>query len=87
MENTELNQEAITPGSKYSHYKHPEMLYEIIGVGTHSETLETLIIYRALYDSAEWGNNHIWARPIAMFSDTVEINGKTIPRFTLVEKA
>lgn len=66
---------------EYEHYKGKR--YEIIGVGKHTETLESLIIYRPLYDS----DTAYWIRPLAMFMDTVEIDGTTIPRFKKVEDA
>ena len=59
---------------KYRHYKDKE--YEVIGIAKHSETLEELVVYRALY-----GNNDLWVRPAKMFSEIVEIDGKKIPRF------
>ncbi len=64
---------------KYRHYKGKD--YEVIGLGRHSETLEELVIYKALYYSKEYGNNAIWARPKAMFFETVEVDGETKPRF------
>ncbi|MFZ5955687.1 MAG: DUF1653 domain-containing protein [Nanoarchaeota archaeon] len=68
---------------KYQHYK--GKFYEVIGVGRHSETLEELVIYRALYDSEEFGNNALWVRPKAMFLETVNVGGKEIPRFKYIE--
>lgn len=59
---------------KYRHYKGKE--YEVIGVARHSETLEELVIYRALYD-----NFDLWARPLKMFLEEVEVDGKKVPRF------
>lgn len=59
---------------KYRHYKGKE--YEVIGIARHSETLEELVIYRALY-----GNFDLWARPLVMFLEEVEIAGKKMPRF------
>jgi len=84
MGNTAIKREVLTPGSKFTHYKHPELLYEIIGIANHSETLEELVIYRALFDSTEWGEKHFWVRPIAMFFDEKEVDGKMVPRFTKV---
>lgn len=55
---------------KYQHYK--GKLYEVIGVARHSETLEELVVYRALYD-----NRELWARPKRMFLEKV----KGVPRF------
>lgn len=47
---------------KYQHYK--GQFYEVIGVARHSETLEELVVYRALYDSEEFGKNALWVRPL-----------------------
>ena len=49
--------------------------YEVIGDGLHSETHE-VIIYRALYRSEEFGDNAIWVRPLASFTETVEAGGR-----------
>lgn len=65
--------EKLEPG-KYKHYKGKQ--YEVIGLARHSETLEELVIYKALYNSKEFGDNAIWARPKSMFLETVTINGK-----------
>jgi hypothetical protein len=67
---------------KYEHYK--GKFYEVIGVARHSETQEELVIYRALYDSEEFGNNSLWARPKSMFLEEVEVDGEKIPRFKYV---
>lgn len=73
---------SITSGV-YKHYK--GNLYEVIGVAHHSETLEELVVYRALYDSPEFGKNAFWVRPKKMFFGMVEVDGKKVPRFELVE--
>jgi hypothetical protein len=65
---------------KYRHYK--GNLYEVIGTAKHSETLEELVIYRALYDSPEFGKNALWARPKKMFLEDIWVDGKKVPRFT-----
>ena len=62
---------------RYRHYKGNE--YEVIGVARHSETLEELVVYRALY-----GDHGIWVRPMAMFMESVEFNGRSVPRFEYV---
>jgi len=72
----------IKPG-KYRHYKGKD--YEVIGVAHHSETLDLLVVYRALYDNPEFGNNSLWVRPATMFAETVEVDGKTVPRFAIVK--
>ncbi len=68
---------------RYRHYK--GKFYEVIGTARHSETLEELVIYRALYDSEEFGKNALWARPKGMFLETVTVDGREAPRFKLVE--
>jgi hypothetical protein len=60
----------------YRHYK--GQLYEVIGVGHHTETEEELVFYRSLY-----GNTHLWVRPLNQFCETVEVDGKMRPRFEL----
>lgn len=61
------------PG-RYRHYSGKE--YEVLGIARHSETLEPLVVYRALYGAGE-----LWVRPAAMFIETVVIDGSTKPRF------
>ena len=63
----------ISPG-KYRHYKGND--YEVIGVATHSETRERMVVYRPLY-----GERALWVRPLAMFAENVTVDGKTVPRF------
>lgn len=59
---------------RYRHYKGNE--YEVMAIARHSETLEPLVVYRALY-----GVGEIWVRPVAMFVETVVVDGKSQPRF------
>jgi len=66
---------------KYRHYKGQE--YEVVGVALHSETLEELVVYRALYDNPR---SKIWVRPLEMFLEKVEIEGKKISRFEYLGK-
>ena len=63
----------IKPG-RYRHFKGKE--YEVIGTARHSETLEELVVYRALYD-----DGGLWVRPAAMWSETVDRDGYRGPRF------
>jgi hypothetical protein len=58
----------------YRHYKGND--YRVIGLARHSETLEPLVVYQALY-----GERGTWVRPAAMFVERVEIGGKPVPRF------
>jgi len=64
---------AVRPGI-YKHYK--GNLYRVMDVATHSETRETLVVYRPLY-----GERALWVRPLEMFLETVEVDGVTMPRF------
>ncbi len=65
---------------RYQHYKNNK-LYELLGIARHSETLEEMVIYKALYHSAQFGENQIWVRPKAMFFEHVMYNGCIVPRF------
>ena len=66
------------PQGIYRHYK--GNLYQILHTAQHSETEESLVIYRCLY--GEYG---VWVRPLSMFSETVEVEGKQVPRFELIK--
>lgn len=68
--------ESIKPG-RYRHFKGKE--YEVLGVARHSETGEELVVYRALY-----GDFGLWVRPVSMWNETVERDGKTFRRFTYI---
>ncbi|MBQ8295536.1 MAG: DUF1653 domain-containing protein [Clostridia bacterium] len=63
---------------KYRHFKGKE--YEVLGVAKHSETLEEMVVYRALY-----GDGAVWVRPVSMWNETIEHNGETVKRFTLID--
>ena len=71
----------IKPGL-YRHYK--GNTYRVIGVAHHSETLEELVVYRSQYDDPEFGRHPLWVRPAKMFLETVEFNGRKVPRFKFV---
>ena len=60
----------------YRHYKGQR--YQVLGTARHSETLEELVVYRALY-----GEHGLWVRPAAMFGETVTVDGLPVPRFAL----
>ncbi len=60
---------------RYRHFKGKE--YEVIAVAKHSESLEPMVVYRALY-----GDGGLWVRPASMWNETVEIDGKSVLRFT-----
>jgi hypothetical protein len=67
---------------KYRHFKGG--LYEVIGIAKHSETLEEMVVYRALYDHPEYGKNSLWVRPKAMFLEKVIVDEKETARFEFV---
>ncbi|MFN7768697.1 MAG: DUF1653 domain-containing protein [Planctomycetaceae bacterium] len=63
----------VRPG-RYRHYKGNE--YLVLALARHSETEEELVVYRCDYGDRSW-----WVRPRAMFQETVEVAGRTVPRF------
>ena len=70
---------------KYIHYKGNN--YEVIGVAKDSETLEDLVIYRALYDSPKFGDNALWVRKKTNFQENVNQNGQLVSRFRYIDKS
>ena len=79
MSDTPLPPLTETPTGRYRHYK--GMDYEVLGTVRHSETLEALTLYRALY-----GERGLWVRPVAMFQEQVCIAGHWQPRFAKVNE-
>lgn len=67
---------SIEPGV-YEHHKGPR--YEVLTTARHSETEEWVVVYRQLY-----GDHGTWVRPAAMFTETVEHEGRRVPRFRRV---
>ncbi|MBU2878665.1 DUF1653 domain-containing protein [Aliiglaciecola lipolytica] len=63
---------------KYRHYKGND--YEVIGVAKHSEDETELVVYRPLY-----GERNLWVRPLEMFIEEVDVEGKLIPRFRFID--
>ena len=62
---------------RYRHFKGNE--YELLYIAKDSETLEDMVVYKALY-----GDGGVWVRPFDMFFENVEIDGKTVPRFQYI---
>jgi len=62
---------------RYRHFKGNE--YEVLYLAKHSETLEPMVVYRALY-----GEHGVWVRPASMWNETVERDGQTYVRFTYI---
>jgi hypothetical protein len=75
MQRAAENAMQLTAGI-YRHYKGQR--YRVLGTAHHSETLEPLVVYQALY-----GDHGLWVRPAAMFSETIELDGEPIARFAL----
>ena len=67
----------------HKHFK--GRVYDVIGVGKHSETGEEMVVYKALYDGPH-GYGAIWIRPVAMFLETIERDGKTMRRFAPISR-
>ncbi len=61
----------------YRHYK--GQYYEVIGTARHSETLDDMVVYRALY-----GDYELWVRPLSMFLEDTELEGHRVPRFEFI---
>lgn len=68
--------EPIKPGI-YRHFKGGE--YRVLYTAAHSETLEPMVVYQALY-----GEKGIWVRPASMWNETVQRNGRVVKRFTYI---
>ena len=69
-----MNENNIVVGKKYRHFKGNE--YLVLHVAKHSETLEDMVVYQALY-----GERGVWVRPLSMFLEKKEVDGKMISRF------
>lgn len=69
----------LLPG-RYRHYK--GNAYTVLGVARHSESLEELVVYRQ-----DYGDRGLWVRPLAMFMETVMVDGKLVPRFQIDPEA
>ncbi len=67
---------SLQPG-RYRHYKGKD--YIVLGVARHSETEEELVVYRT-----DYGDRSLWVRPLAMFQESIEIDGRVQPRFQYV---
>lgn len=79
MDNKAIVNRDFHPGI-YRHYKGNE--YKLLCVATHSETMEEMVVYQALY-----GEMGIWVRPAAMWAEQIMIGGEQVPRFKFVREA
>jgi cyclomaltodextrinase / maltogenic alpha-amylase / neopullulanase len=77
-----MGQLEIHPGN-YRHFKGDIM--EVIGKAFHSETLEEMVVYKHITGERA-GEPYYWVRPISMFTESIERDGKIIPRFEYIEK-
>ena len=73
-----MNQTDIARGV-WQHYKGNK--YRVLGTALHSETLERMVVYKALY-----GDGELWVRPLSMFTESVVLDGVTVPRFRLLQR-
>jgi hypothetical protein len=71
----------------YKHFR--GNLYMVLDIARHSETEEEHVVYRALYKSSSkhGEGNSLWIRPLSMFDEVIERDGKTVKRFEFVEEA
>jgi len=67
---------------KYQHFK--GNYYQVLHLAKHSETQENLVIYQPLYTDERGNDLGIWARPLAMFDETIEREGKVVKRFSYI---
>ncbi|MBU3093659.1 DUF1653 domain-containing protein [Clostridium sp. CM028] len=73
-----MNENNIVIGKKYRHFKGNE--YLVLYVAKHSETREDMVVYQALY-----GERGIWVRPLSMFLEKKEVDGKMVNRFEKID--
>ena len=66
------------PLGRYRHYKGKD--YSVVGFARPSESREVMVLYVPLY-----GDGGYWVRPLTMFTETVSVDGKTVPRFSLLD--
>ena len=59
-------------------------MYRVIGCAKHSETLEDLVVYEALYNNEK---SKLWVRPVSMYEDLIDLDGKKVPRFVFVKES
>ncbi|MBN2087180.1 DUF1653 domain-containing protein [Candidatus Peregrinibacteria bacterium] len=69
-----MNSKPLIYAGTYEHFKGG--IYKVIGIAKNSETLEDMVVYRTMKDE-----HQLWVRPLTMFKEKIEIDGKKIPRF------
>ena len=78
MDDSGLDGAAVLRPGRYRHFKGGE--YQVQGIATHSETGEQLVVYTPLY-----GEGGLWIRPLSMFLEAVDRDGKQQPRFVYID--
>lgn len=73
-------QSSVRVGDVYSHYKHPERHYKIIALAFLESSEEMCVVYKSLYEP-----HFSWIRPLSNFLESVMVDGKSIPRFRLID--
>jgi hypothetical protein len=76
MTKAELSTHDLRPG-RYRHYKGKE--YRVLHVARHSETMQPMVVYQTLYGDFSW-----WVRPLEMFTEIIEVDGRRVRRFEFV---
>jgi len=79
LQNLSDSAKSVVVGGLYEHYK--KLRYRVLAIARHSESLEELVVYQALY-----GDGGVWVRPVAMFVENILVDGELQPRFALVEE-
>lgn len=79
MNDSQPTKAEVQAGQVYQHYKNGKR-YEIVCLAKHTETEEDMVVYKPLYESRVPN----WTRPLKMFAETVQHEGKTVPRFGLI---
>jgi len=82
VDSERLMMKKVPIGGVFTHYK--GLKYEILSIGRHTEREDLHVVYKALYSDAEFGEGAIWIRPLSMFLERVEVDGKNVPRFSMV---
>lgn len=75
----------LKPGSIVRHYKNKVYLIEHVGA-IHTESMEKMVVYRSLYPHLKFKDFQVWVRPEKMFRETINIQNKEIPRFTVIQE-
>jgi len=74
-----MDKKPLIRAGVYRHYKGG--MYRVLGIATHSESLDKVVVYRNQADP-----HGLWVRPLEMFREQVQMNGKKVPRFKFIEE-